>query len=427
MDNFQYISKSKAEYAKKCLEKGLEFKTSIGYETVVQATVLPLKRFPGDAWQFGRGGVVDEQGKYVESSSVPTRVGDSYPHEEPEYHDEKVVYCGYMIKHWGHFLVDFVPRLWFFAKNDSPEIDKYVMTVPYGTAEEAVGNFKRLLELLGIYDKTLIIARPVKFREVIIPEPSYQFLNFYSAEFKLICDRIAENALKEHPDVQSKKIFLTRSAFKKSQHYELNMGVLDSYFRNNGYEIIFPEKLDLAELIALMRKAEVCASCSGSTPLNFIFAADGQDMIIVERTAILINEELDFDIIRNFNTTYIDANYEIYPVFVGSGPCFYAFTDYFARYAEDHHEAPPDEAFTRKAYLVKCLRQYFKVYKEEYGMKWGVGGEWQMRRHGLQMYEAYLDSLKVFGEYLNGSKPFLLRHYFEFRYWKAFIKRMLKK
>ena len=45
----------------------------------------------------------------------------------PVYKDEKVVYCGYLVNHWGHFLIEAVTRLWYFMERDAT-IDVY----PYG-------------------------------------------------------------------------------------------------------------------------------------------------------------------------------------------------------------------------------------------------------------------------------------------------------
>ena len=84
------------------------------------ATILPLRKTVGEGLLFGRGGVVDQNGAYVELSGIPDRIGRPYPFENPEYRDEAVVYCGYLINHWGHFLVEAVTRLWYFLEESTP-------------------------------------------------------------------------------------------------------------------------------------------------------------------------------------------------------------------------------------------------------------------------------------------------------------------
>ena len=103
------------------------------------ATILPLWEFPEDEdLLFGRGGVVDEAGDYVPLSGIETRIMNRYPFENPVYRDEKVVYCGYLVNHWGHFLVEAVTRLWYALEQD-PTVDKYVFFVDKGEERTVKG------------------------------------------------------------------------------------------------------------------------------------------------------------------------------------------------------------------------------------------------------------------------------------------------
>ena len=102
---------------------------------------LPLPLRGGFGLLFGKGGVVDEKGDYVALSAIPGRVEGGYDTENPEYRDEKVVYCGYIVNHWGHFLIEAVTRLWYFLEND-PTIDKYVFFLDENEEREIKGNYR---------------------------------------------------------------------------------------------------------------------------------------------------------------------------------------------------------------------------------------------------------------------------------------------
>ena len=54
---------------------------------------------------------MDENGQYVELSGIPTRIWGSYAFPRAEHRNETVVYCGFLVNHWGHFLVEAVTRL----------------------------------------------------------------------------------------------------------------------------------------------------------------------------------------------------------------------------------------------------------------------------------------------------------------------------
>ena len=109
-----YLRPKKAEALKKWCDAPIEVRSEPAVWQGSNATILPLRRNPSFGLLFGKGGVVDSQGQYVDLSAIPGRVQFAYPFENPEYKDEKVVYCGYLVNHWGHFLIEGVTRLWYF-------------------------------------------------------------------------------------------------------------------------------------------------------------------------------------------------------------------------------------------------------------------------------------------------------------------------
>ena len=97
--DYQYLRPEKAKALKKWYNSPVEVREDPKIWKGRNATILPLRRDPGFGLLFGKGGVVDENGAYVSLSSIPQRVEGSYPVENPEYRDEKVVYCGYLVDH----------------------------------------------------------------------------------------------------------------------------------------------------------------------------------------------------------------------------------------------------------------------------------------------------------------------------------------
>ena len=112
--DYQYLRPKKAEALKAWYDEPLAIMENPAVWRGKNATILPLRRQAEDNLLFGRGGVVDENGEYVPLSGIEGRVQFAYPAEKKEYRDETVVYCGYLVNHWGHFLIEGVTRLWFF-------------------------------------------------------------------------------------------------------------------------------------------------------------------------------------------------------------------------------------------------------------------------------------------------------------------------
>jgi len=85
------------------------------------AIILPNKNLGP---RFGIGGVRDSTGEFVKESgsseSSDIYYGGDYEIDESsiETSDYDVVYFGVFFKHWGHFLVDLVTRMWYVCKSD---------------------------------------------------------------------------------------------------------------------------------------------------------------------------------------------------------------------------------------------------------------------------------------------------------------------
>lgn len=389
-----------------------------------RAAILPVKRFAQDNLLFGRGGVVDAEGKYVALSSIELRLDGAYDVQDMPFVDERVVYCGYLVDHWGHFLIEGVARLWYYLTN--PEaVDRYVFIGKIGGVTEAKANYKAFFELLGIADKMVVINQPTRYRSVIVPERAYGYRQYYTAQYNQIFERVAQSALMyadKYP--KSEKVFFSRSRFPKALAYEAGLDMLDNYFARNGYEIIYPEQLGLAEMICRIRSATWCASESGSTPHNMLFAGDGQKLIIVERQSVINHVQSDIDAVKELDVTYIDGHYTIYPVPVGGGPFILAYNDLFHRFTQDMRYQEPERQFTSEKYVRKCLKHYMQAYRKDFGELLGME-EWHLFVADT-IYEAYVDSCRVLRPYLTGEIPYRFGQYLNLHTIKLCAKRLLK-
>ncbi len=386
-----------------------------------QAVILPLREDP--QYQFGRGGVVDSQGNYVPLSAIPLRVEGGYPFEDPEYRDEKVVFCGYLIHHWGHFLVEAVARLWYFLEHDVT-VDKYVFFLKEGEERQIRGNYREFLTLLGIWDKLEFISRPTRYRQVLVPELAFRCRTGYSPKYLAVFDAIGDHVVPDPAWKPLDKLYFSRSQLQKGRGFEFGLEVLDDFFGRNGYTILYPEKVPLGQMIYYIRNAQVVATLSGSLPHNMLFARPGQRLEILERCVPNNDFQVGINRMKDLRVTYIDANLPIYPVDM-CGPFIMGCTDCLERFAQDRGYALPQEAYRTEGYLRRCFIRYMKSYQDLYRYQWYMQDWYQELTPCL--WEAYQAGHAVFGPYLDGSKPFLWHHYFTFHYWKQGLKALLRK
>lgn len=421
--DYNYLRPKKAYHLKKWYDDKFLEKENLEIWCGCNATVLPLRRISGDNLLFGRGGVIDSDHNYVELSKINQRIDKFYDYENPEYKDEKVVYCGYLINHWGHFLVEAVSRLWYFLENDIT-IDKYVFFIEEGSNREIKGNYKEFLVLLGVWDKIEIINTPTMYREVVVPELGYKWRAHYSIQFLNVFETVANNANINCETILPNKIFFSRSALAKASGCEFGLDSIDDFYKQNGYEVLFPECISLSQMIAYIRNADVCAAFSGSLPHNMLFAKEGQKLVIVER--LVLNNEIQVDLnkMKKFDVVYIDANIPIYTVNM-SGPFIVTFNDNMERYAQNTGMKFPNDKYLSGKYLDRCFKRYMMSYKKEYRYQWYML-DWYAD-YADYLLEGYNAGYQVFGEYLSGRKPFLFKHYFEPHYIKRIIRKIIKR
>ena len=419
--DYRYLRPKKAEAMKKQHEAAYACQETPEVWQGKNATILPVRKIDDSGW-IGRGGVLDESGHCVEISAEECCV---QPWEgtfaQPEYRDEKVVYCGYMIHHWGHFLVEGVTRLWYFLENDA-SVDKYIFALDEGEIRQIKGNYRRFLELLKIWDKLEFINRPITYREVIVPEMAFRRWGYYSPKYLDIFNTVAENAAPATRTVGN--IYMSRSLLPKHKDVEFGFEALDDFFQKNGYTVVYPERVPLDEMIQYIRNADTVATVSGSLPQNMLFGKQGQKLIIAERCAIIDDWQPPVNRIKELRTTYIDANIPIYTVPM-TGPFIMGYNDIVRRYAEDNAMVPPDGRFYSRKYFRACFVGYMKSYQDLYRYRWFME-EYLLPEMDYHL-EAYAYGEEFYREYLNGSRPFRWHHYLEIHYWKQWLKRVLKK
>ncbi|MCI7809036.1 glycosyltransferase family 61 protein [bacterium] len=419
--DYRYLRPKKAEALKAWYDAPVEVRENPEIWQGSNATILPLRR--DDQLLFGRGGVVDSDGNYVDLSAIPGRVQYAYPFENAEYRDETVVYCGYLVNHWGHFLIEGVTRLWYFLENDR-RVDKYVFFLDEHEEREIKGNYREFLELLKIWDRLEIINRPTTYREVIVPELGIHMRTAYTPKLVKVFDAAADSVVPDPGWETPEKIYFSRSQFQKGLPFESGYDTLDNFFAKNGYTILYPEKVPLSRMIHYIRNAKVVASLSGSLPHNMLFANQGQRVEIVERLVISDDNQTDVNRMRQLQVTYIDASIPIYPVdFVG--PLIMGYTDCLKRFAEDKGYAPPDGQYLTEKHDRRCFVKYMKAYVDLYNCNWFMA-DWYAP-FADSLYEGFQAGQAHFGAYLNRKKPYRWYHYFEFHYWKQFVKRLLNK
>ena len=284
--------------------------------------------------------------------------------------DQRVVYLGYFLPQWGHFLVDFLPRLWWLLENDKDA------TLVYLSANSTISdNYLRVLELFGISKEQLLrVEIPMQFASVVVPEMSLKRPYYFTKEYKDLISKIVSAVPEQRV---YKKIYWTRTEFERAQQCEIGEKRIEKLFAKNGYKVLSPEKCSVEEQIFWFNHCNEFAALSGTIPHNVIWMA-ATSQLDKERRVIILNKTHRINTIQcllnsfaGIEAIYVDCNYSLFPVSPGGGPFWVDINDNLRSFAKDEKFTVGNEGKVlrklriRRQYIKYCLMYSQMVRKSD--------------------------------------------------------------
>lgn len=384
--DYLYDKESKEEVLK--YVKSYKRTEPLKVEIIDNGIILPRIPASDPTIWMGLGGVIDRNNNFVELSGIKHVLGKGLVFGGAYEYDSKtivengstVLYIGCLFDHWGHFLVDFITRLWYYIRNGK-------ITIAYcggGGFEKnrLYGSYKRFFELLGIDEKDMIDVRvPTKFNRIIIPEQSYLRNNYNTDEYKEIIDYVCGNI--EAANMKAyKKVYFSRSKFIKRFKWHLERGeeAIEKTFKKNGYAVMDPIDMPLDEQIFYVRNADVFAGITSSNTINSVFAREGSDRIYIKKCYKMESESLHMDYITNAgNVTIIDGfilPYRKYRPGLSQGPHLLGMTNMLQKFIWDNKMEMLSSSYYTKEKLLSLFwiisawgynglyRIYYKTFRK---------------------------------------------------------------
>lgn len=313
---------------------------------------------------WGIGGCIDINGELVDESTVYDAFGGIYAYDKNDVQKikETVIYIPIIPKHWGHFLIDVVSRLWVFLDErfDTDNIQIFYNAFGWSNGE-ITGNYKKFLEYLGIYKRMKKIDSPIQASEVWIPSYTMSYSKTYNLEYKKVFEYVV-NKVMNLPIVKEfekyEKVYFSRTQLSTSRFKEIGEKNIEQVFRDNGYAILYPEKLSLEEQIFYFQTCKVICAMSGTIMHNICFANKNVKLFIMNRTCVsnppqlMLNKLFDNDVV--IVDTYVERTTK-HPRDYGSGPFWISTNANFQKFCRDNQ-------LTITSKIKPSLKEYAKYY-----------------------------------------------------------------
>lgn len=243
------------------------------------AIYIPQKDyFDGNFGVFTREGYLIPQSGYYQKFP-PELKGQPYwcdplSYSYQEYIDE-CIYVGSPSPQFGHFITEFISRLWYCGGDDihSQLLTHTPLPLEFIFGHKWAADF---IALSGLKSEQFLAPKnPVRIKKLIVPSPSFMEDNFAYRIFSDYCNKIGENIKKTEKLFHNEKIYLTREniscgTVRLIEESFLTQILVEKY----NFRIISPENQTLFEQINNFRNNNIVSGILGSAFHSSIFAKE---------------------------------------------------------------------------------------------------------------------------------------------------------
>jgi capsular polysaccharide biosynthesis protein len=168
--------------------------------------------------------------------------------------DEPCIFAGWILRHYGHFLLEGLSRLWYLKQHP----DAKIVWVNRGGRVKYTGVQAQLLDLLGVRNEPIFTVGPTHFARLEIPSPGYEIPHVFEVE--------QAHALAVWPaakKVSGKRVWLSRSHLEERGGFENELEA-EAVLEQRGWLIYHPQEHSIRDQLAMFADAEHVAGIEGS-------------------------------------------------------------------------------------------------------------------------------------------------------------------
>ena len=214
-----------------------------------------------------------------ETASLPLQEV-AYAPDGPAY-----MFVGHLTGHYGHFLFALLSRLWALPKPVPADLRLVVLNGAHVDDLFEADFSHTIFRTLGLTRESFADFRePVRFREMLIPEPAVEENHLGHPAFAELCHAIGRAVLGgAAPQTSQRPVYLTKQRLPSGVHRIANEDVFCAELQRRGVEIVSPERLSFSDQVALWASRPLVMGTAGSMMHTSIF--------VPGRTYLALNPE----------------------------------------------------------------------------------------------------------------------------------------
>jgi len=293
----------------------------------VERMKLEMKSYPGstalpiagtDSSGQKSGAIYSRRGRVIrDSERAVGRRGGRWQSNQRNLHEElpaeriDVAGRSFFLGHWspgfGHVLLEMIPRLW--LRQDYTAYDNFVVYSRRYRSSPVMEPKVWLCDLLALcdipFDRVVVVrAIPMNFLIIDVTTQPFVLKSVADPRFLDPFDAIRSRVLAAAGGSGDlpKRVYLSRSQLTKRA--AVNEEDIERAMEREGFTVLHPQTLTIAEQIAILAQVEVIAGCDGSALHMAAFARPGTKLLALDarfvRSQILLDRARGLDAVHLF-------------------------------------------------------------------------------------------------------------------------------
>ena len=225
---------------------------------------------------------------------------------------KRALYLGHAFTHFGHFLIETVPALWWARQVDD---DVALIFHPFDEAGRNVfaetAHGRDCLALLGLApDRIVMATQDLAVEELLLPPRHYDMRTGPRYDFREIYRTLAAAAQRiaaDEPRSRAGIYLLSRRLLKRRLRRLSNDAAVERRLARRGFAVVHPQHMSLVEQINAAGAADVVAGVDGSALHLSAFMRPGSRMLVLQtkrrRTIHFMNALMEVETISVPATT----------------------------------------------------------------------------------------------------------------------------
>ncbi|ACL58684.1 conserved hypothetical protein [Methylobacterium nodulans ORS 2060] len=184
------------------------------------------------------------------------------------------IYVGRINLHYGHFLINTLPRFWALEQFRRPGMPILCHSAIPVDGLFSVPFLRSAFSLLNLSPSDFVLSdRPTGISEIIVPSPSIEEQHAGYRAYSRMCRIMGEKAISScHSEPSEKPVYFSKSKLTSAVGVIINEDEIENEMKKNGIDIVYPEALSFVEQVGLMACRKNIMGTAGSFLHTSIFA-----------------------------------------------------------------------------------------------------------------------------------------------------------